>query len=430
MEHLVALNAVLLFSLAVPVVMKYRILPIEGTPYWLFGLLFLALGLNVVVSLYPQVAGKRATHLHLLRRSLLAFVLIVTVVGVTWTAIADRHKTAPEYNVHDIILQQEIAMRFLREGKNPYKETYFGTVMEKFNYDELGKKAVNPALYHFVMPPWYLIFPFSVSVTWGKIAGYFDGRMVLLVSYCILLFALWKLYAGEMFRNLAIIMVSLAPGVIDFFVEGRSDVFALSWLILSLYFFEKKQYLVSSVVFGLAVMSKQTIWFSVPLYIVFMWLRQKYDPKKTLTYLAVTGVVTAVLAAPFVIWDAKAFMTSAVFYLSGGGENSYPVAGYGFGMILWSMGIIKDIHAYYPFVYWQLLFGLPALALSVWWLMKKPSVSRFLIGYAASLLVIWYFSRYFNNSHITYVGTLFTLGMIKQWDESLKTDGHPSLQSG
>ena len=37
------LDSILLFAFAVPVVMKYRILPVEGTPYWLFGILFLIL---------------------------------------------------------------------------------------------------------------------------------------------------------------------------------------------------------------------------------------------------------------------------------------------------------------------------------------------------------------------------------------------------
>ncbi len=418
MEHIIGLNAVLLFALAVPVVMTYRILPVEGTPYWLFGLLFFALGVNVLLGLYPEVLGKRSVRLSAIRRGILLFVLGVTVVATTWTAIADRHKTAPEYNVHDIILQQEIAMRYIREGKNPYKETYFGTAMEKFNYDELGKPAVNPALYHFVMPPWYLVFPFTVSVTWGKIAGYFDGRMALLVSYLILLFAIWKLYTKEALRHLSIILISLSPGIIDYFIEGRSDIFALAWFMLSVYCLERKKYLLSAVIFGLALMSKQTIWFAAPLYAVFLWVWQKYNPAKTGMYLLVVGGVAMALAVPFLLWDAEAFLGSVVYYLSGGGENSYPVAGYGFSMVLESLGIIKNIHDYYPFVYWQVLFGLPALGIAAWWFMKKPTVSRFLVGYAGSLMIIWYFSRYFNNSHLGYIGTVFVLGMLKQWDES------------
>src|SRR5689334_2301059 len=105
------INAGLLFALSVPVVMKYRILPIEGTPYWLFGLLFLLLIGNVLLCVYKKNSKNIQTII-------LWVVLAIVVGGTTFTAIVDRGKTAPVYGVHDIIVQQEAAMRFLLEGKN------------------------------------------------------------------------------------------------------------------------------------------------------------------------------------------------------------------------------------------------------------------------------------------------------------------------
>src|SRR3989344_2072055 len=167
--NLISIGAVLLFALSIPVVMGYRILPIEGTPYWLVGILFVLLTVNI------------------LRPKLIKFLLwpiIIIVLGATmWTAIVDRSKTAPVYGVHDIILQQETAMRFLLQGKNPYKEQYFGTPVEEFNYDEPGNPdASNPALYHFVMPPWYLLFPYGIYFLSTPLLGYFDGRMASLAA--------------------------------------------------------------------------------------------------------------------------------------------------------------------------------------------------------------------------------------------------------
>ena len=117
--NLAAVNAILLFALSVPLAMKYRILPIEGTPYWLFGVLFVLLIVNVLLSLY-----SKANRLRLL---CIWASLAIALGGVLWTSIVDRARTAPALGVHDIILQQEAAMRFLLVGKNPYKETYFGT---------------------------------------------------------------------------------------------------------------------------------------------------------------------------------------------------------------------------------------------------------------------------------------------------------------
>src|SRR3989344_2894776 len=164
--NLISIGAVLLFALSIPVVMGYRILPIEGTPYWLVGILFVLLTVNI------------------LRPKLIKFLLwpiIIIVLGATMmTAIVDRSKTAPIYGVHDIILQQEAAMRYILEGKNPYKETYFNTPLAAWHYAELGKEVVNPALYHFVMPPWYLLFPFPFYFVSTPLFGFFDGRMPLL----------------------------------------------------------------------------------------------------------------------------------------------------------------------------------------------------------------------------------------------------------
>ena len=154
-----ALDAALLFALSIPVVMGYRILPVDGTPYWLFGILFLLLTMNVVISVYPDALprswrGKKDTGIERMKTWLIWIVLAIVVGGTMWTAMVDRSRTAPVFNVHDVLLQQESAMRYLLEGKNPYAEDYFGTPMEEFNYDEPGNtEAINPALYHFLMPP-------------------------------------------------------------------------------------------------------------------------------------------------------------------------------------------------------------------------------------------------------------------------------------
>ena len=156
------LDSILLFAFAVPVVMKYRILPVEGTPYWLFGILFLILGTHCFMSFYPGILGGYKKHLEKLKMLCVTTTIAITLGGAVVTAMFDRAKTAPVYGVHDIILQQEAAMRYLLVGKNPYKETYFGTPVESFNYDEPGNtEATNPAMYHFVMPPWYVLFPFA-----------------------------------------------------------------------------------------------------------------------------------------------------------------------------------------------------------------------------------------------------------------------------
>ncbi len=418
--NLLTLDALLLFALSIPVVMRYRILPITGTPYWLFGILFFILLCNMLISLYPII--KKPAHVLRLKLFFLLTTLFIVVGGTTITAIIDRNNTAPVYGVHDIILQQEAAMRYLLIGKNPYKETYFGTPVEQFHYDELdkpsGKSAINPALYHFVMPPWYLLFPFLFYFISTPLLGFFDGRMVLLFSLAGLIYILYRWFVDKKIAHVVIALTALSPAFVDYFIEGRSDMFALFWFVWSLYLLDKKKFVASSIIFALALLSKQTIWFAVPFYFIYAWLMFKKSLKTTIIKVIMPSVlIVFALVLPFLLWDARAFVDSIIFYLSGNSASAYPISGYGWGMLLYSLGIIKNIHAYYPFIIWQTVIGLPIMGVTLWWMTKKLSMSRLLVGYGVTLMVIWYVSRYFNNSHLGYLSSVFVLGVLKDWDE-------------
>lgn len=414
--NLFLLEAILLFAFSIPVVMGYRILPVTGTPHWLFGVLFLLLITNIFLAL-KRATGKWQTFIVQAREHIVWFILIIVVGGTTVTAIVDRSQTAPVFGVHDIILQQEAAMRFLLSGKNPYKETYFGTPLASWHYDESGKTAINPALYHFVMPPWYLLFPLPIYAVSIPIVGYFDGRMALLVTLAGLLFVLSKWFKKRPIALLAITLTALSPATINYFIEGRSDIFALFWFIWSLYLLEKKQLFWSSVIFGLALMSKQTIWFAVPFYLALLWVERKKDIPSTFLYGGIAAIVSLLVAGPFLLWDFRAFFDSTVWYLSGNTAHGYPISGYGLGMMLYELHAISDIHAYYPFIIWQILFGLPIFIISLKWFLQKPTIWKMIIGYSLSLSVFWYMSRYFNNSHLGFLSSIFAIGALKYMDE-------------
>lgn len=411
------MDSVLLFAFSIPVVMQYRILPVDGTPYWLFGLLFLILTLNCFISLYSEVLGRWKKYVSRIKMVFLIATLCITLGGASITAMFDRARIAPVYGVHDIILQQESAMRYLIEGKNPYKETYFGTQVESFRYAELGRDAVNPALYHFVMPPWYLLFPYVFYYTSIPVLGFFDCRMALLFTMVTLLIFVWFWLKDKALARVAIVLSALSPSVIDYFVEGRSDVFALSWLMGAMVLLTNRRYVLSGVVLALALLSKQTIWFVVPFYGIYLWRETANSRIIFWKTVAACGAVSVVLVLPFVAWDSAAFMNSVVFYLTGSTATSYPVSGYGLGMMLYDAGVIRDIHAYYPFMYWQVGVALPVFIALTFWLWQKPSASRVIISYAVFLMIYWYLSRYFNNSHLGYLSMLFVLGGLKAVDE-------------
>jgi uncharacterized membrane protein len=382
--------------------------------------LFLILTVNCVISFVPSVLGKLNRYAGRIRNTLLVATLVIVLGGVSITAMVDRARTAPVYGVHDIILQQEAAMRYVITGKNPYKETYFGTPMEAFHYAEPGNDtAVNPALYHFVMPPWYLVFPFAFYYTVRPVVGFFDGRMALLFTMAALLVALWYWFKDKGVARLAIILTALSPAVIDYFIEGRSDVFALSWLVVSLVLLERKRFVWSAGFIALAFLSKQTTWVILPFYGLALWRATAKRPSIFWrSTLAAVGIVL-VITLPFFLWDPRAFLDSVIFYLNGTSSHSYPVSGYGLSMVLYAAGFIRDIHAYYPFVMWQVLLGGPVFVLLMRSLWMTPKQSRLMLSYAVFLMVFWYMSRYFNNSHLGYLSMLFVLAGLKGMDEGM-----------
>ena len=110
-------------------------------------------------------------------------------------------------------------------------------------------------------------------------------------------------------------------------------------------------------------------------------------------------------------------MDSTVNYLSGSAAHSYPISGYGFGMLLAELGFIKDLTEYYPFQVWQILTGIPVLVLLIRYLRNNPNVSRLIITYGIFLFIFWYFSRYLNNSHLGYLSMVFITAYFWPRDE-------------
>lgn len=382
-----SLDAILLFALTIPVIMKYGLSSGE-TPYWLFTLLFVVMLGNLFISSIKI-------------RSILTWIVIILTIGsVLVSSILVRNQTSPEFGVHDIILQLESAIRFFLGGVNPYATDYFGTPLEHWHYSDT---RINPALYHFVMPPWYLLFSIPFYALSISFFGFFDGRLPLIFCFFGTLFVLSR-WVEEKYKPLALILFAFNPATIDYFIEGRSDFFMHFFLILSLWLLYKKHVLWSAVILAFAFAVKQSVWPFFPLYWFFMYRANK---KHVLPAFVLFSLVFTLIVGPFLLWDAKAFFDSTVNYLSGIGNQSYPISGYGFGMLLLQAGIINNVDSYFPFTFFQIAASLPVLYGAIRSINHARSVKNLLFWFGMLLFVFWYFSRYFNNSHIGYISALF-----------------------
>lgn len=400
------LDTILAFVLIIPFIMTVRIWH-QDTPYWLFTLIFAGLLSYLVLDLI-----KLKSKTYEISKNITVWALILTVIFSSFGAsIIVRHQNHPIYEAHDILIQQELALRYLIEGKNPYKENYFGTVMEQWHYSEI---EVNPALYHFVMQPFYLLFAIPFSVISGSLFGYFDGRVplvfLLLLSLAI---AFYVVKDGEKRRSFALLL-GFNTLMIVYTLEGRSDFFMYGFLMAGFYLLYRKKMILSAIAIGLAFAVKQSVWPLLPLYFFYLWIKNE-DKKVFIKSVATFTITFSAIVLPFFIWDPKAFLDSTIFYLSGNTPNSYPISGYGFGMLMNEFGYIKDLKGSFPFIITQLIVGIPVLLLLLRYLKKNTSVKSLILTYAIFLFVFWYFSRYFNNSHVVFLSILVTTAYF--WPE-------------
>ncbi len=399
-------------------ILHYGLAP-RATPYWLFAVIFSGL---IIFVFFDLIKLKKSVY-EKFKNVTLWLLIAVTIISAFTSEIILRHESLPTFHVHDIVIQQEYAIKYLISGKNPYATTYFGTPLEQWFYS--GSEP-NPALYHFVMEPFYLLFALPFYVISGKLLGFFDGRIPLLFLLFSILFFIQKLNLDGERKRAFMVLLAFNPLTLPYALEGRSDFFMFAFLFTALYFLNKNKLYISSGLLALAFAVKQSAWPIFPLWIAYLWFKNK-NREEVFKALGVFFAVFAVVTLPFFLWNPKAFIDSTILYLSGNTAHSYPINGYGFSMLLNQLGLVKNVHDKFPFIIFQLIVTLPLVFLLIRTLKQNLSVKTLIIFYSLLLFVVWYFSRYFNNSHIAYITTVITTAYF--WPASAKATAGKSYEN-
>ncbi len=407
-------DSALLFALLIPFVMTYRISP-GITPYWLFGLLFF--GLFIYIFLDTGILKIKETVVSKIKFVLLWLLILGSIGAGLYSAIIVRHQTTPIYGVHDIVLQQESAIQFFLHGKNPYATTYFGTPLQQWHYSDT---ETNPALYYFVMEPFYMLFAVPFYLVMGHGIGFFDARVPLFFLFLSILVMIGMLVKDADKKRQFMILFAFNPATLGYFLEGRDDIFMFAFLFAGLLLLQKRQFIWAQIPIALAFAIKQSAWPFFPFYLAYLYF-ETYSWKRIFKYLCVFAAVFGGIVLPFFLWNPKAFVDSTIYYLSGNVAHAYPIAGYGFGMLLNQVGFIKNLNAYYPFWIWQAIIALPLLVVLILWQRKENSLQRLLLAYGLFLFVFWYFSRYFHNSHLGYLSMIFIAAYF--WPQNSSKEG-------
>lgn len=369
------------------------------------------------ISYLGQHNHKLKTPVFKAKLTLIFLILLISVGKSTVGAIRMRHLHPNTYPVHDNPIQIEQAARYLYVGKNPYSETYKGIGMEK-------SWPQNPAVYHVITMPFYLLFSALVLYPIKFLTGYFDERLVHWLIFLPALFFMFQLLKKQKKENVLffLIVFFFNPFFVHFLISGRSDVFVYSLLLFCFYSLFKNKIFLASLFFGLAFVSKQSSWLLAPFFFYYLFLKEKGNSintkiintfKKTWIFF----VVLAVFIVPFLLWNAKGFIDGVYNFPAGTLKTSFPIMGYGFSSILREAKILKD-SAYFPFQILQLLFSLPVFVLCLKYLKKNINLQSLINTYAVFLFIFWFFSRFFLDNYIGFLIMLFLTSELFKTDKT------------
>jgi hypothetical protein len=363
------------------------------------------LGIWLLINLLrPKDVGQPAFFL-----GRLALLLCVyhAILEPTWFSIVERRKSGDLTQVHDGLVQLEIATNYLARGGNPYTLDYFQTKLKDCPYQGLTK--VNPALHHFTYLPSLVIFNHVVSSVSRSILGVSDARILLILAY---LGSLTTVLTRSISRNKKVnflIFFGLNPLTLCFLINGRNDIFLFFWILLGVTFLAKQQNILSALALAIAVTSKQPAWLAVPFFLIY-WIGNRSKPtlRSCLKPLLVLLLTTLALSLPFILSSSTAFLKSTIFYPLGLGKTAYSVSPHSFGLR-------RLIFIDQPPSFWKTTFfaviQLAVLLPLFFYLVRRQKLTNtpqdILVHYGVFLAVFWYFVTYFHDNHILFIIWVF-----------------------
>lgn len=381
--------------------------------------ILLALLIAYILINYFFAGVRSARKDHILLGIL--FVIIAILIGSSvLTQIELRLGNQPWEYVHDHPLQMESAVEFLLDGKNPYQEDYTETSLAKWKWTDPNE---NPAIYHVIALPFTIIKSVPFFVIWNNVWGWYDDRISHLAMFVLSIIALYYLFDTQEYKRLAIIIFALNPWFYIYFIKGMNDIIFLSLLFSSLALLKNKWVTWSVVFLALAISTKHTAWLILPFYISYLWYSGglKINWRKPLL---VFSVITAILIAPFIIWDWHAFYEDVYQYPAGSIATSYPIKGPTLVNFLIELKVIND-GTNFPFKILQIAL-LPLIWVLVLKQRKNNRLSIVLFNYGILLWLFWLFSRFMNPNYISVLLIIFSLAALL-YAEELHLKEHPAV---
>ena len=343
--------------------------------------------------------------------------LLGAVVGLVLVPAAMqmwmRSWTGPAAYCHDSVIQFEEASRMLREGRNPYAADFLNTPLDGWRgfHD-------NPAIHHFVYPPLQLLLsvPFEAA---GRAVGFYDQRIFLLICYGAFVALLLRELRDHPHLVGLVSVVALNPFFAPYVVEGRNDVGMLLCAAGAGAAYARGRTSWGHLLVGLAVAAKTLLLPIVPFVI---WAHRR-DALR-----CAAGVLGPLLvtSAPFLVWNAGAFVEDVVLAPAGGGSHPFEMrgwGGYGFANLVLTLKLVDSPKARFPFALFQLAAVAPVLWHGLRSTAADPRWTNVLRWTIATAFVLLFFGRFI---HDNYIGALLSLAGLAAMGEERTPPGRPA----
>ena len=390
--------------------------PWYGDPIFL---LLTAVGLLAFMAyvlfdlLKERLGAKTAFNLKFI---LLWIIILTAVILPSMKMIILRHENLPQSYSHDGgVIQTEAAVDYFLEGKNPYVEDYTNTPMADWGFEQF-----RTALTHYPYLPATFVLSAPVKLASDALLGWYDQRFTYLLLFVLTLVLAAGLTRGRAEDMLGLTMfIGLNPIMGLDVIFGQNDSFVLAWLVISAWFLYRKNWLWSSIFFGVAAASKPTAWFLAPFWALAMLEMSRLSFSQLFTRPVLINLLKRIAPAlgvfllftlPYLLWNPDAFIDDVWRWAAGTAEAHYQIWGLGFANFVLAWGGLPDRFAYWPFWIPELLVAVPLLVFLLWRQIWNNSISSWFWHGAIMLLGFSYFSRFLNENYLGFLLALFALG--------------------
>jgi hypothetical protein len=340
-----------------------------------------------------------------LKLGAVALLGVLTSIGPTLVAVLERPRLGLTME-HDGLLQIESAIDRLLNGQPIYGVDWSNTLMARLPWDLTP--GPNPALHHLAYFPLTVLIGVPFRVVMRALGLPFDYRIVLIGFALLGLLAIMALPITPERRFMVIAAIFVSPLITLYLWAGRTDIEFLAVVLVCLLLLSRGHLIAAALALGIAVALKPFAVLAVPFLLLVLTIRWRARPQRRDIALSLValGLAPVVTILPFLIANPPAFWTDVVLYTSGGIRDAYPIAGYGFGELLYETHVVAHRSDSVPFGLFQLLAIVPAVWITGRAFLNRPSIGRWMAGYVLCLLAFTFFARFFNDN---YVAVLITL---------------------